>query len=40
MPLDGNGQEDPGEETIEDLHHRIDDEDLDIDETCIMVLKN
>ena len=27
-------------ETIEDLHHRIDDEDLDIDETCIMVLKN
>lgn len=27
-------------ETIEELHHRIDDEDLDIDETCIMVLKN
>src|SRR6478735_1584312 len=27
-------------DTIEDLHHRIDDEDLDIDETCIMVLKN
>ncbi|MGO4706861.1 IlvD/Edd family dehydratase [Microvirga sp. 2MCAF38] len=27
-------------ETIEDLHERIDDENLDIDETCIMVLKN
>jgi dihydroxy-acid dehydratase len=27
-------------ETIEDLHHAIDDEDLDIDETCVMVLKN
>jgi dihydroxy-acid dehydratase len=27
-------------ESIEDLHHRIDDEDLDIDETCIMVLKH
>jgi dihydroxy-acid dehydratase len=27
-------------ETIEDLHHRVDDGDLDIDETCIMVLKN
>ncbi|MBZ6075054.1 IlvD/Edd family dehydratase [Microvirga puerhi] len=27
-------------ETIEELHERIDDEDLDIDETCIMVLKN
>jgi dihydroxy-acid dehydratase len=27
-------------ETIEDLHHLIDDDDLDIDETCIMVLKN
>ncbi|PZR14105.1 MAG: dihydroxy-acid dehydratase [Azospirillum brasilense] len=26
-------------ESIEDLHHRINDEDLDIDETCIMVLK-
>jgi L-arabonate dehydrase len=26
-------------ENIEDLHARIDDEDLDIDETCIMVLK-
>jgi dihydroxy-acid dehydratase len=27
-------------ESIEELHHRIDDEDLDIDETCIMVLKH
>ena len=27
-------------ESIEDLHHRINDEDLDIDETCVMVLKN
>ena len=27
-------------ETIEDYKGRIDDEDLDIDETCIMVLKN
>jgi dihydroxy-acid dehydratase len=27
-------------ESIEDLHHCIDDEDLDIDETCIMVLKH
>jgi dihydroxy-acid dehydratase len=27
-------------ETIEDLHARINDEDLDIDETCVMVLKN
>ena len=27
-------------ETIEDLHARIDDESLDIDETCVMVLKN
>ncbi|SCY81509.1 IlvD/Edd family dehydratase [Microvirga guangxiensis] len=27
-------------ETIEDLHHRIDDATLDIDATCIMVLKN
>jgi L-arabonate dehydrase len=27
-------------ENIEDFHKRIDDEDLDIDETCIMVLKN
>jgi dihydroxy-acid dehydratase len=26
-------------EDIEDLHARIDDEDLDIDETCVMVLK-
>jgi L-arabonate dehydrase len=26
-------------ESIEDLHARIDDENLDIDETCIMVLK-
>jgi dihydroxy-acid dehydratase len=26
-------------ESIEDLHARIDDEDLDIDENCIMVLK-
>ena len=25
---------------IEDFHKRIDDEDLDIDETCVMVLKN
>ncbi|HEU6442436.1 MAG TPA: IlvD/Edd family dehydratase, partial [Microvirga sp.] len=27
-------------ETIEELHERIDDDTLDIDETCIMVLKN
>ncbi len=27
-------------ETIEDFHSRIDDENLDIDENCIMVLKN
>jgi dihydroxy-acid dehydratase len=27
-------------ETIEDYHDRIDDPDLDIDETCVMVLKN
>src|SRR5262249_232400 len=27
-------------ETIEDLHARIDDSDLEIDETCVMVLKN
>jgi dihydroxy-acid dehydratase len=27
-------------ENIEDLHGRIDDESLDIDETCVMVLKN
>jgi dihydroxy-acid dehydratase len=27
-------------ENIEDFHARIDDEDLDIDENCIMVLKN
>ena len=27
-------------ETIEDYHKRIDDPDLDIDESCIMVLKN
>jgi dihydroxyacid dehydratase/phosphogluconate dehydratase len=27
-------------ETIEDLHARIDDENLDIDEHCVMVLKN
>jgi dihydroxy-acid dehydratase len=27
-------------ENIEDFHTRIDDEDLDIDESCIMVLKN
>jgi L-arabonate dehydrase len=27
-------------ETIEDYHARIDDPDLDIDETCVMVLKN
>ena len=27
-------------ENIEDLHARIDDENLDIDETCVMVLKN
>lgn len=26
-------------ESIEDYHHRIDDPDLDIDETCVMVLK-
>jgi dihydroxy-acid dehydratase len=27
-------------ESIEDFHARIDDEQLDIDETCVMVLKN
>lgn len=27
-------------ETIEDYHERIDDPELDIDETCVMVLKN
>ena len=27
-------------ETIEELHHAVDDDSLDIDETCIMVLKN
>ena len=27
-------------ETIEDFHARIDDEALDVDETCILVLKN
>ncbi len=27
-------------ETIEDYHSRIDDPDLDIDESCVMVLKN
>ena len=27
-------------EDIEDFHKRIDDENLDIDETCVMVLKN
>jgi dihydroxy-acid dehydratase len=27
-------------ETIEEFHSRIDDESLDIDETCVMVLKN
>ena len=27
-------------ETIEDFHARIDDDDLDIDEHCVMVLKN
>ena len=27
-------------ESIEDFHARIDDESLDIDETCVMVLKN
>ena len=27
-------------ENIEDFHARIDDEDLDVDENCIMVLKN
>ena len=27
-------------ENIEDFHTRIDDESLDIDETCVMVLKN
>jgi len=27
-------------ETIEDFHARIDDESLDVDETCILVLKN
>ncbi|BBK31891.1 dihydroxyacid dehydratase [Stella humosa] len=26
-------------ESIEDFHHRIDDEDLDVDETCVLVLK-
>lgn len=27
-------------ETIEDYHERVDDFNLDIDETCVMVLKN
>jgi L-arabonate dehydrase len=27
-------------EDIEDFHSRIDDEDLDVDETCVLVLKN
>jgi L-arabonate dehydrase len=27
-------------EDIEDFHARIDDEDLDVDETCVLVLKN
>jgi L-arabonate dehydrase len=27
-------------ESIEDFHQRIDDESLDVDETCVMVLKN
>ncbi len=27
-------------ENIEDFHHRINDEALDVDETCVMVLKN
>jgi L-arabonate dehydrase len=27
-------------ENIEDYHHRVDDPDLDIDETCVMVLKS
>ena len=27
-------------ENIEDYHNRLDDEDLDIDETCVMVLKS
>ncbi len=27
-------------ETIEDFHEQIDDDDLDIDETCVMVLKH
>ena len=27
-------------DTIDDFHARIDDEDLDIDETCVMVLRN
>lgn len=27
-------------EDIEDFHKRIDDEDLDVDETCVLVLKN
>jgi len=27
-------------ENADDLHHRIDDENLDIDETCVMVLKH
>ena len=27
-------------ENIEDFHARIDDENLDVDETCVMVLKN
>ena len=27
-------------ETVEELHERIDDPDLDVDETCILVLKN
>jgi L-arabonate dehydrase len=27
-------------ETIEDFHTRVDDENLDVDETCVLVLKN
>jgi dihydroxy-acid dehydratase len=27
-------------EDIEDYHHRVDDPELDIDETCVMVLKS
>ncbi|HYI83349.1 MAG TPA: IlvD/Edd family dehydratase [Acetobacteraceae bacterium] len=27
-------------ETIEELHHAVDDDSLDIDESCVMVLKN